>query len=153
MYHFFRRSVGAETWRSAQFRRVETRVAHQPLYKWFLSSVGAETWRSSGGVYAPEAPKVSAPNKFGINTEAAGGGKTRVSTAQFRRVETRVAHQPLYEWFLSSVGTETWRSSGGVYAPEDPEVSAPNKFGVNTEAAGGETRVSTARFRRVETLF
>jgi hypothetical protein len=91
-------------------------------------------------VYAPEDPKVSAPTKVGVNTEGAGG-KTRVSSARYCRVATLVAPQPLYQLFLSSVGAETWRSSGGVYTPEDPYVSAPTEAGVNTQGAGGKTRV------------
>jgi hypothetical protein len=50
------------------------------------------------------------------------------------------------------VGAKTWRSSGGVYAPEDLKVSAATNIGVKTEVAGSETRVLTERFRRVETL-
>jgi hypothetical protein len=37
----------------------------------------------------------------------------------------------LQQW----VGAETWRSSGAVYAPEDPKVTAPTKVGVKTEVA------------------
>jgi hypothetical protein len=117
----------------------------------FHSSVGARTWRSSGGVYAPEDPKVLAPTEASVNTEVTGC-ETRVSTARFRRVETVVSPPALYQMFHSSVGARTWRSSGGVYAPEDPKVLAPTEARVNTEVTGCETRVSTTRFRRVETV-
>jgi hypothetical protein len=102
------------------------------LYQFFLSSVGAETSRSFSGVYAPDDPKVSAPTKLGVNTDNAGC-ETRVSTARFCCVAILVSPPASYLLFLSSVRAETWRSSGGVYAPEDPKVLAPTKLGVNTE--------------------
>jgi hypothetical protein len=55
-------------------------------------------------------------------------------------------------FFLLSDRAETWRSSGGVYPPEDSKVSAKPKVVVNTEGVGGETGVFTARFCRVATL-
>jgi hypothetical protein len=144
--------VGGETGVfTARFRRVATLVAPQPWFHFFLLSDRAEAWRSSGGVYPPEDPKVSAKPKVVVNTECVGG-ETGVFTARFRRVATLVAPQPWFHFFLLSDRAEAWRSSGGVYPPEDPKVSAKPKVGVNTEGAGGEPGVFTARFRRVAVI-